>query len=133
MYKFKGPAVGNYTHMVLLTIDRQLSPGITGLTDFADVKIKMVLRCHEGAAVGKNKVVALKNIEAHELIFTWTIGDNLTQYIQYFFVFDGDRGLTYSCVYTEASFEKARNIIKNAIVKILPKEEAHPHSGQDMY
>jgi hypothetical protein len=118
-YTFKGPKVDNFEHVLTLSVDHGLNPAAATLREFAELKTRVILQSYSKIVVTLNTPIRLGDFEAHELILKWTPADKLVRYAQYFFALTEAGGLTFSCMYTAASFNDIRNDVKANVTALL--------------
>jgi hypothetical protein len=120
IYTFKGPIYENFEHILSASIDRTLHPTIATLETFAVQRTEAIVQGLKGIEVGKSAKLLLGGVfSAHELLLKWTLDRTVHRVMQYFFVIVEERGITFSCTYTEKSFKELKHQVKKIIEAFL--------------
>lgn len=121
VYEFSGPTIDGMEHHLIVAFDRMLQPEHSDLEAFADHKSEVVVGALDGSEVVSRKLCMLGDCAAVELTLRRVLAAEQIQRLQYFFLIDGNRGVTFSCRYTDKSFKIVCPEVRELIAKLISR------------
>jgi len=121
VYAFVGPVCDSLEHRILVVLERKLPRALADLDTFAARRTENVIGGRDHFEIVKQTRTTLGTLPALELRLKQVLDARLAEQLQYFFLIDGDRGVTLSCRYTGKSFKlvgpEVREVIEHLVTR----------------
>lgn len=121
VYEFGGPICDGLEHRLIVTFDRVLQSEYSDLESFAARKSAVILGRFDAVEVVRQTLVSLENCAVFELRLIQLLKKNCIQQLQYFFLIDDNRGVTFFCRYTDKSFKLVGPEVRRLVTHLISR------------
>ncbi len=120
IYTYEGPTADNFKHRLTITVDRHL-PGKDPSFGrcVAEREATLLGSLGKVEVVKKEDILLINTFQSRALQIKWCIAPNVIRQLQYYFLVDGDRFITFSCMYTDKSIIQLSGDVRTLIEYLL--------------